>query len=347
MSTFSNQTLILDLGSYKCKAGFACHDSPSRKFQPVINRINIGPTLYKGIGFDFFQEQIGHRYYNPLEHGCIEKWDEFEFLLDSILKVTFNNVKDHPMILTDLQPFAHCKTNIISILFDSYEISDLYIGNSAVFTALAHNSQTCAVIDIGRQTSKITPVIDGWAIKTEVKELGLSGNDVSEYFHQYLHLNGADNQTYSKRNNAYQTINSIARISKDYENETFWLCQQKRNDLYQEIHFPELLFNPSIIHRKTQGIHVSIDEAVRYYTHKFGFDFWSKIILSGGTTTFPGFHSRLKKELTYGLGVQECIPDSAWKGAAKFASLDTFPHFLVSRDEYNEEGPWCLHRKWL
>jgi actin-related protein len=82
-------------------------------------------------------------------------------------------------------------------------------------------------------------------------------------------------------------------------------------------------------------------------------DLYANIVLSGGTTMFPGFADRMKKEITAiapsTMNVKVIAPPerkySVWIGGSILASLQSFKNMWISKKEYNELGPSIVHRK--
>ena len=81
-------------------------------------------------------------------------------------------------------------------------------------------------------------------------------------------------------------------------------------------------------------------------------DLYGNIVLSGGTTMFPGIADRLQKELDAlspsSVKVKIIAPPerkySVWIGGSILASLSTFQNLWVSKEEYDEAGPGIVHR---
>ncbi|MCY3410134.1 MAG: hypothetical protein INQ03_00725 [Candidatus Heimdallarchaeota archaeon] len=79
---------------------------------------------------------------------------------------------------------------------------------------------------------------------------------------------------------------------------------------------------------------------------------YSNIVLSGGSTMFPGLKERLSKELVAlvpdGVDVKVVAPPerrySVWIGGSILASLKTFGKMWVSKKEYSDQGPRSVHR---
>ncbi len=80
---------------------------------------------------------------------------------------------------------------------------------------------------------------------------------------------------------------------------------------------------------------------------------YANIVLSGGTTMYPGIADRLQKEMTslassY-MKIKIIAPPerkySVWIGGSILASLSTFESIWISKQEYDETGPSIVHRK--
>ena len=82
-------------------------------------------------------------------------------------------------------------------------------------------------------------------------------------------------------------------------------------------------------------------------------DLFYNIVLSGGTTMFPGINERLTKELDRltppSSTVKVVTPPerkySVWIGGSILASLNTFQEKWYTRDDYDELGPEGIHNK--
>jgi actin-related protein len=80
---------------------------------------------------------------------------------------------------------------------------------------------------------------------------------------------------------------------------------------------------------------------------------YESVILSGGTTMFPGIGSRLQKELSAlapnTMKVKVLAPEErkylVWLGGAILSSLSTFQTSWITKAEYEECGAEIVHRK--
>jgi len=81
-------------------------------------------------------------------------------------------------------------------------------------------------------------------------------------------------------------------------------------------------------------------------------DLFGNVVLSGGSTMFPGIGDRVQREMTLlapeNMRVQIIAPPerkySVWIGGSILASLSTFQNLWCSKKEYDEAGPGIVHR---
>ncbi|XP_012062509.1 PREDICTED: actin-2, muscle-specific-like [Atta cephalotes] len=77
------------------------------------------------------------------------------------------------------------------------------------------------------------------------------------------------------------------------------------------------------------------------------------VLISGGTTMYPGIADRMQKEITAlapsTIKIKIIAPPerkySVWIGGSILASLSTFQQMWISKQEYDESGPGIVHRK--
>jgi len=110
-----------------------------------------------------------------------------------------------------------------------------------------------------------------------------------------------------------------------------------------------------MIGKEYKGIHELTHFTVQQCDIDVRRDLYQNIILSGGTTMYPGLTERLSKE------VQALVPGSVkvkvtapqerkysvWIGGSVLSSLATFQTMWVTKQEYEETGPSIVHRKCL
>jgi actin-related protein len=120
---------------------------------------------------------------------------------------------------------------------------------------------------------------------------------------------------------------------------------------YSLPHAIEVLFQPTGL--QMDVIAKSIQQSIMKCDVDIRKDLYANIVLSGGTTMFPGISERMSKEITAlapaSIKVKIVAPPerkySVWIGGSILASLSTFQSMWISKEEYDESGPSIVHRK--
>ena len=116
---------------------------------------------------------------------------------------------------------------------------------------------------------------------------------------------------------------------------------------------PEALFKPYMVGQD----HAGIDETTYFSILKCDIDIrkdlYNNIVLSGGTTMYPGISDRMEKQMKSlappTMKIKIIAPPerkySVWIGGSILASLSTFEMMWISKQEYDESGADIVHRK--
>ncbi len=116
---------------------------------------------------------------------------------------------------------------------------------------------------------------------------------------------------------------------------------------------PEALFQPSFLGMENAGIHESVYSSIQKCDIDIRKDLLGNVVLSGGSSMFPGITDRMNKEMSAlapaTMKVKIIAPPerkySVWIGGSILASLSTFQQMWISKQEYDESGPGIVHRK--
>merc|ERR1711998_412324 len=109
----------------------------------------------------------------------------------------------------------------------------------------------------------------------------------------------------------------------------------------------EVLFDPRMIGKEASGIHDCTFQTIMKSDIDIRRELFGNIVLSGGTTMFPGIAERMTKELnalapsTVKVRII-ATPErkySVWIGGSILSSLSTFQQMWISKTEYDESGP--------
>jgi len=116
---------------------------------------------------------------------------------------------------------------------------------------------------------------------------------------------------------------------------------------------PEVLFQPNLVGMEAAGIHETTFNSIMKCDVDIRKDLYGNIVLSGGTSMFPGMADRMSKEITAlapsSMKIKVVAPPerkySVWIGGSILASLSTFQQMWIAKSEYDESGPSIVHRK--
>merc|ERR1712039_700817 len=104
---------------------------------------------------------------------------------------------------------------------------------------------------------------------------------------------------------------------------------------------PEVLFQPNLKGLEMDGVADATFQTIMKCDVNIRKDLYANIVLSGGTTMYPGISERLSKEITSlapaSIKVKIVAPPerkySVWIGGSILASLSTFQSMWISKEE--------------
>jgi len=166
------------------------------------------------------------------------------------------------------------------------------------------------VLDSGDGVTHLIPVCEGFLNKFLIKRLDIAGRHVTNYLSKLLLIRGyAFNSTAD-----FETVREIKEklcfvsndISKERElakNTTVLDCEYTLPDNTvitvgrERFEATECLFQPTYVDCESPGITEMIIKTVEESEIDIRKDLYKCILLSGGTTMFPGFPTRLKTDI--------------------------------------------------
>jgi len=257
---------------------------------------------------------------------------------------------------------------MIQIFFEQFNVPAFYISIQAVLSLYAAGKTTGLVVDAGDGVTHTVPVYEGFSLPHAVGRINLAGRDLTEYMQKIL-LEGGHNFSSSaekeivrdmKEKLCYVALDYDAELKKFDESSTLHKPYELPDGKVitvgsQIIRCPETLFKPTFIGKEFPGLHNLTYQTVTKCDIDVRRDLYQNIILSGGTTMFPGLTERLTKEVQHlvpgSVKVKVTAPQerkySVWIGGSVLSSLATFQTMWVTKQEYEETGPSIVHRKCL
>lgn len=383
----SNDVIVCDNGTGYVKCGFAGENFPAAVFPCMVGRpmlrfeeaisdqrlddVIVGEDCAK------LRHQLEVTY--PINNGIVQNWEDmnhvWDHMINEILKIDPSECK---ILLSDppLNPTTN-REKMIQTMFETYKFESVFIQIQAVLTLYAQGLLTGLVIDSGDGVTHVVPVVDGFSFPHTTKRMKIAGRQITSYLIDLLLRRGyAFNRTAD-----FETVREIKErlcyVSYDFKREyqlgvetTILVKQYTLPDgrvikvAGERFQAPEALFNPELIDVEGEGLaelafrcvqEMDIDNRMPLYQH---------IVLSGGSTMFPGLPSRLEKEIqqlyleTVLKGNKQALKKFKLRiedpprrkhmvylgGSVLAGIIKNAPELWISRKEYEEEGFRCLQK---
>jgi len=247
-----------------------------------------------------------------MENGIVRNWEDMEHLWNhtfhEVLKV---NPAETKIMLTEppMNPVKN-REKMVETMFEKYNFHSVYVAIQAVLTLYAQGLLTGVVVDSGDGVTHIVPVYEGFALPHLTRRLDVAGRDVTRYLIKLLLLRGyAFNRTAD-----FETVRQIKEklcyVGYDLELET--KLAQETTVLVENYTLPdgrvikvgserfeaaEALFQPHLVDVEAVGVAEQLYNTIQAADIDIRADFYKHIVLSGGSTMYPGLPSRLEKEI--------------------------------------------------
>lgn len=175
---------------------------------------------------------------------------------------------------------------------------------------MAEGLSTGLVFDSGDGVSHVIPVVDGFIIRHAIQRLNLAGRHITKYLVKLMTLRGyafnssADFETVREIKEAKCFVSYDPVKDRKLANETTLLDQEYQlpdNSVVkigrERFQAAECMFRPELAGIEDGGFHEKIYECITKCDIDNFIPLIQNIMLTGGTTMFPGLSSRMNMEL--------------------------------------------------
>ncbi|KAF9097636.1 hypothetical protein BGX29_007998 [Mortierella sp. GBA35] len=319
----------------------------------------------------------------PIQEGIVKDWGSMEALWRHVLfrelgiKRSRNASPVLMVVPTDWTKEEH--ERITQIFFENFNVPGLYLAEEPLMTLYGCAAVTGLVIDIGHNSTEITPILDTQIQRHAIQSIPLAGSDIDKHFLQLLKSDAQLVREYGepldlefarhlKESGVCQVLGKDEKENKtraqaEYNGKKFTIGSVR----YKAA---EPLFNPDLVGKRVQTLIEAIHAAQYTCKAEKRQSLWESIIVTGGTCQIKGLQARIERELSDSLAVSENfgefqvrdvkflkIPDyfpalkdsivhAGFLGSEIVAKLIfPDPRNYINKVDYNESGPSVVHTK--
>jgi len=321
MDDQGRKVVVCDNGTGFVKCGYAGSNFPEHIFPSMVGRPILRSTAKIGdieikdlmVGEEASQLRSMLECSYPMDNGIVRNWEDMLHVWDYTFGESKMNIdpKNCKVLLTEppLNPMKN-RQKMIEVMFEKYQFEGVYIAIQAVLTLYAQGLLTGVVIDSGDGVTHICPVYEGFALPHLTRRLDIAGRDITKYLIKLLLLRGyAFNHTAD-----FETVRmmkeKLCYVGYDIEQEqklaletTFLVEQYTLPDgrtvrmSGERFEAPEALFQPHLVDVEGFGVAELLYNTIQAADIDTCPEFYKHIVLSGGSTMYPGLPSRLEREI--------------------------------------------------
>lgn len=382
-----NKVVVLDNGTGFMKCGYAGSNFPHAIFPSIVGRPVLRAETKAGdmqvkdlmVGDEAAQMRHNLDISYPMDNGVVRNWDDMRH----VWKYTFEEkLKEDPrnckVLLTEAaMNDKRNRQKMFEVMLEEYQAVGCYVAIQAVLTLCAQGLLTGIVVDSGDGVTHIVAVHTGFALPHLTRRLDIAGRDITKYLIKLLLLRGYSFNHSADFDTVRQIKEKLCYVGYNIDQEAK-LAQEttvlvEKYELpdgrvisvgSERFEAPEVLFQPHLIDVDSVGVAELVFNVINAADMDLRREFYKHIVLSGGSTMYPGLPSRMEREIKQ-LYLERVLKGDTSKlgkfsiriedpprrkhmvflGGAMLADImKDKPEFWISRQEWEEKGASALFK---
>ena len=354
--------IVFDNGSVTTNVGWAGDDAPRAIFPSIVGHANRTGGCLVGDEVESTRGDID--VVHPIEHGVVTDWEAMEKIWRHSFNVLRVVPEDQPLLLSNsaLNPQPE---RTAQIMFETFGVPALCLAKRPVLSLYATGHTTGCVIDVGDKSSYTVPIYEGFSLPDLIQRIDIGGHDVTEFLWKILAERGYDSGWSSDNEWVRDAKEKLGYVAEDFDEAMRKAEESTELEMLhtlpdgntitldnERFRCAELLFNPYLIGNESAGIGNLTFSTIMKCDVDVRKEFFSNIVLSGGSTMFTGFAERVEKEITAlappSMKIKVVAPPervfTSWIGGSILAS-NIVPRGWISKEEFDDVGPSIVLRK--
>lgn len=381
---------VLDQGTGFVKIGRAGTNFPDHTFPSMVGRPilraeerNILPADMEIKEIMCGSEAAAARSFlqinYPMKNGIVQDWQDMEHLWDYAFYDRMKMSTEGQKILLTEPPMNPTKNRemMCEVMFEKYKFGGVYVAIQAVLALYAQGLSSGVVVDSGDGVTHIVPVYESVVLNHLTSRLNIAGRDVTTQLIKLLFRRGYSFNRTADFETVRQIKEKLCYVSYDLAfdaklaHETTTLVESYELPDGRVIRVgserfeaPECLFQPHLVDCEQPGMGEMLFNTIQSADVDIRSTLFKGIVLSGGSSMYPGLPSRLEKELKQLWLTKVLHGDSTrldkfkvriedpprrkymvFIGGAVLANIMADKdHMWISKQEWEEQGPRILEK---
>ncbi|KAJ3649385.1 hypothetical protein Zmor_021132 [Zophobas morio] len=229
--------IVIDNGSYQCRAGWATSPEPLLLFKNLIAKprkerskkdtVEAIQTPQLQVGNDIVNiEAVRFQLKTQFDRDVVTHFEAQEHLFDytfSHLGIDTDNSIPHPIVLTEALLNPNSSRQLMSeLLFECYSVPGISYGIDCLFSYHFNEvkpQKNALIVNVSYHTCHVVPILEGKIVFENARRLNTGGFHVISFLHRILQLKYPAHATSITLSRAEELLHGICEVALDYREE--------------------------------------------------------------------------------------------------------------------------------